>query len=673
MKTDARSVIACTCRGTIPVAAPALGEACGSLQAAAHELCRAEIGRFRAALGGGSLLVGCTQEAPAFRLEQEAAEGDAALSFVNLRETAGWSDEGDRALPKIAALVAEAQFLAGQPEQPTLALKSEGVTLIYGRDEVALEAAERLKKRLDLTVMLTGPARPDGTLATETAPLPLREAEYPVVRGTIRAARGHLGAFELEVSGYARGAPSARRALAFETPRDGAISRCDVIIDLSGGAPLFPSHAKRDGYLRPDPGDRLAVEAALFAASDLVGTFDKPRYVALESALCAHARSGQVGCTRCLDNCPTGAISPAGDAVAIDPYVCAGCGTCAAVCPTSAVRWAAPSAESVAGRLRAMLSAYYRAGGTEPPMLLVHDRAHGEPLIDMLARAGDGLPARAIPFCEPRVLGLDTLAAAFAYGAAEVRMLIGRPHRADRDALAREADLLDALLVPLGYGMGRVGVIDVDDPFLLGEALRAVPLRPAPRPAGFLPIGDKRDVTRQALNALHAAAPTPTEPIALPHGAPVGRIHVADGCTLCLSCVSVCPTSALRDAKERPAVSFIEDNCVQCGLCASTCPENVITLEPRATFGAARRDAIVLREEAPALCRNCGKPFGTKASIDRVAEKLVGQHWMFSDPSVVDRIYMCADCRVRSHARHGFDPYAGGPRPRTRTVDDYRG
>ena len=186
-------------------------------------------------------------------------------------------------------------------------------------------------------------------------------------------------------------------------------------------------------------------------------------------------------------------------------------------------------------------------------------------------------------------------------------------------------------------------------------------------------MGDKREIATQALTALHAAAPARAEAVALPAGAPIGRVTVAEGCTLCLACVSVCPTSALRDGGDRPALSFVEDACVQCGLCAATCPERVIGLEPRATFGLGRRAPVLLREEAPALCVACGKPFGVASSIDRVAAKLVGKHWMFSDPAVIARLRMCGDCRVVAQTRHGMDPYAGPPRPRTRTADDLDG
>src|SRR4030081_3063937 len=147
---------------------------------------------------------------------------------------------------------------------------------------------------------------------------------------------------------------------------------------MSGGAALFPAPDVRAGYLRADPGAPPAVLRAVLAARDLVGSFDKPRYVTVTEHLCAHSRSQIVGCTRCLDLCPTGAITPAGNHVAIDGAICAGCGQCAAVCPTGAASYALPPADALMRRLRLLLSAYRDAGG-ERAIVLLHDEPHGAP------------------------------------------------------------------------------------------------------------------------------------------------------------------------------------------------------------------------------------------------------------------------------------------------------
>src|SRR5205085_10185833 len=113
--------------------------------------------------------------------------------------------------------------------------------------------------------------------------------------------------------------------------------------------------------------------------------------------------------------------------------------------------------------------------------------------------------------------------------------------------------------------------------------------------------------------------PASVETIPLPAGAPIGAVEVAEGCTLCLACVSACPTGALSDDPDRPVLRFTEDACVQCGLCKATCPEKVITLVPRLAFGMTTR---VLKEEVPFPCIRCGKPFGVRSAIDRVMAKL---------------------------------------------------
>ena len=656
-------ILICSCEDTMPLDGAAVKRGCrGANVLTARQLCRAELEKFRAAAAGEApLIVGCTQEAPLF--SELAQAGSADISYVNIRETAGWSKDADAAGPKMAALLAAAAEPA--PDISFVSFNSEGVILIYGRDEQAIEAGNLLKDHLDVTVLIRPPA--------EVAPP--RVTDFPVVKGAIRSATGHLGAFELTVDGYAQPAPSSRGTLSFAAPRDGAVSRCDLMLDISGGAPLFTASDLRDGYLRADPADPAAVLKAVLRARDLVGSFDKPRYVAFTADLCAHSRSNIVGCTRCLDLCPTGAIAPAGDHVAIDPYVCAGCGQCAAVCPTGAAAYALPPADALMRKLRALLTAYREAGGRRP-LILIHDDAHGVPLIDALARFGDGLPANVLPVAVNEVtqVGLEVIAAAFAYGASAVRFLLRAKPRHDIAGLAKTLALAEPILLGLGFGNRRVATIETDDPDALGEALRAIESgESAPRPASFLPVGDKRDVMRLALRELQRAAPAPVDVVALPQGAPFGAVEInVEGCTLCLACVSACPTGALGDNPERPTLRFAEDACVQCGLCKATCPEKVITLKPQLDFRAATATARVLKQEEPFHCIRCNKPFGVKSTIERVAAKLEGKHWMFQNSAQrLEVIKMCEDCRVVAITEQQFDPYGAPPRPKARTTEDY--
>ena len=660
---DFSELLICSCEGTMPLDAEAIRRGCRGEATTATQLCHAELDRFRAiAAKDTPLTVGCTQQASQFS-EVAAKSGRASpVKFVNIRESAGWSSEATQAGPKMAALLAA----AAEPTPPvtSVQLESGGVVLVCGRDDAAVEAGQLLKDHLDVTVLIEPPA----TVA------PPRTSDFPVAKGRVRNAQGYLGAFELTVDDFAEAAPSSRGALAFGPSRNGARSSCDIILDLTGGPAFFPAADLRDGYLRADPGNPAAMLRAVLKARDLIGSFEKPRYVAYDATLCAHSRSKIVGCTRCLDLCPTAAITPAGDHVTIDANICAGCGQCTAACPTGAASYALPAEDVLMRKLRAMLMTYREAGGKQP-ILLVHDDSHGLPLIDALARFGDGLPAHVLPFAVNATtqVGLESVAAAFAYGTSAMRFLLRARPAHDLSGLHKTMALATSVLTGLGFGPGRIETIETDDPDLLAEALRAIPpMAPAPRPASFRPLGAKRGVLRFALSELHRAAPVPVSAITLPEGAPFGAVEIdVQGCTLCLSCVSACPTGALRDDPDRPMLRFVEDACVQCGLCQATCPEDVITLKPQIDFDAVRAPARILKEEEPFCCIRCSKPFGVKSTIERVVAKLEGKHWMYTGSSRrVHVIKMCEDCRVAVAAEEGFDPYGPQKQP-VRTTDDY--
>ena len=668
MKLRGRRILVCDCEKTMPLKADGLTATCRKAGAEGEadlntQLCRAQLENFQTALESGEpLLVACTQEAPLFSEVAQEAGFEAPLTFVNIRENAGWSQDAasDNARAKIAALLAAAAVEA-EPT-PTVSFESSGVCLVYGRDERTIEVAKQLAGRLEVTVLLSEP----GEIIPPTV------MDVPIFKGIIVQAQGHLGKFAINLNGYAAAAPSSQGALAFEAPRDNAYSECDLILDLTGGTPLFPAHERRDGYLRPDPDNPAAVQRALFTLSDMVGEFEKPRYVRYDPDICVHARSRKTGCTRCIDVCPASAITSAEDTVAIDPHICGGCGACASVCPTGAATYQLPAGDSVQQRLRALLEAYRSAGGSDP-VVLVHDGRHGTEMISLIARCGGGLPGNVLPFAVNEVtqIGLDFLAMALAYGACHVAILAGPDKAGELEGLAGQIGLAETLMEGLGFGAGRVHVLDQTDPTEVEAALNGLEGRVPPRAGSFLPMGGKRTRTMLALRHLHEVAPEPTDLLPLPPGAPFGNIQVdTGGCTLCLACVGACPTGALADDPDRPWIGFNEEACVQCGLCRNTCPESVITLEPRLNFTDEARGTVQLNQAQPFHCLRCGKPFGVQQTIERIADQLAEKHWMFSDSTQAERIGMCDDCRVIVQFNAPDDPFAGPPRPVVRTTDD---
>ncbi len=589
MEVNGKRLLVCDCNGTMPLDGKALAAACagggmppGDLEVHTF-LCRAQLAKFEAALRREQpVIVACTQEAPLFTEARAEAGLDTDIRFVNIREHAGWSDEAARATPKVAALLTEAALDA--PAVPTVTVKSAGVTLIYGCDATAIEAARQIADRLDCTVLLTSPG--------DVAPPSL--ADVPIFKGTLASAKGHMGAFDVVVDDYAPVIPSSRDVLRFEPPRHGAVSSCDLILDLSGGPPLFPAHERRDGYLRADPRDPAAVQRALFELVEMVGEFERPVYIAYDRSLCVHGRAGLRGCTACVDTCPTGAITSAGDHVDIDAFICAGCGGCASVCPTGAAAYAVPTRETLLERLHTVLATYARSGG-ETPVLLVHDGTHGEELIAALARRGRGLPAHVIPFHVTAVaqLGLDFFSLAVAYGASRLCLLIDPARGEETAGLVAQADLANRALAGLGYGATRVVLLTDGSADGLDRIIRMVPPSPARTVLFSLP-GGKRRATARALRHLHDTAPAPVDRVALPPGAPFGTIAVDSSCTLCLSCVTACPTGALLGTPERSRLAIVGEVCVQCGLCASACPEHSITPQPGLDFTPENQAARVL-------------------------------------------------------------------------------
>jgi len=504
---------------------------------------------------------------------------------------------------------------------------SHGRVLIVGEEAAALDVAQRLDEGLVATLFAPSEAKPaTGTVDGLT-----------VVRGGKPRLSGSLGAYTLTLGDAEEEPPSAVAML--------TQARFDLVLDL-GEPPLLHQEVLPPGYYAPR-GDPDALDRSIAELPEMCGEFEKPKFFNYDPEICAHGQRGIRGCTRCLEVCPAWAITSVGERISVDPKLCQGFGTCASVCPTGAITYAFPTTTDLLGYLRIVLSTYRDAGGSDP-LLVFYDGASATAVTEDLARR---LPETALPVELEEVgsLGMDAWLTCLVYGARRVIVLIGPDTPPSiGEVINREIAVAAAILEGMGYPGRVVEVVDSRDADAVAAAAVSEEAVVLERPARYAPPPEKRLLLRNAINHLLGQAPNLRKSVALPADAPFGQVKVDKGaCTLCMSCVAVCPTSALREGQGLPQLNFVESSCVQCGMCDKACPEDAISLEPRFLYDAEERSAWRrLHEEQPLCCISCGKPFATRSMLKVMMQKLEN-HWMFQSEADKRRLEMCDTCRVK--------------------------
>ena len=447
----------------------------------------------------------------------------------------------------------------------------------------------------------------------------LDRGEFEIVKGDEVILDGHLGDYQLHLS---LGKGSGQGIL------PSYVLKSDLILDLMA-PPLNSSPVKPFGYFQVggDPGE---IQAQIESLGEWVGVFEKPKYFDYQEDLCAHGHGRLTGCHACLDVCATQAIQSTGDKIVIDPYLCQGCGDCSSVCPSGAMNFVMPPRDRI---LEYFQQAMAGNEGKQVKIVATSDsesRGKGDDIIEVEVGAVGAF-------------GPELWLAIVANGARGVLLSKKGLNDLSIDQLESQMEWANELLSGLGYGSKLVGWDEEANSLSVSQWK-------GNEATGIVPLKDKRDVLNLALHRLCSNAPAEdAEVIRLPKTAPLGGIIVdTENCTLCMSCVNVCPAGALTAGNDQPLLGLVENKCVQCGMCREACPESVIQLDARLMVDREAASTVqVLHREDVFRCIECGKPFANVKMIETVLGKVSG-HPMFSSEAQRRRLKMCENCRVLS-------------------------
>jgi len=405
-----------------------------------------------------------------------------------------------------------------------------------------------------------------------------------------------------------------------------------LILDLLQPS-MWAMEVKPFGYFAVED-EPAQIKSVVEGLKDWVGLFEKPKYFTYEEQLCVHGFGQIQGCRSCLDVCSTEAIVSKGSRIEVDPYLCQGCGDCTTGCPSGALSYTWPGREVTLARI---LEEMRRLPGRE-----IDIRTESFNGVDGCDTTQLSLTVESIGSCGPEVW-----LAAIAYGATIVSLQREGLTKRSVCNLQHQMSWVNELLAGMGYGSGRIH-------WTHGAKEQAQPVTDCNIPAaGFAPFSDKRDVLNMALGHLGKYAPNQAKSVIdLPTGSPIGGLAInLEKCTLCMSCVNVCPASALHAGQELPQLRIIEMNCVQCGLCEQACPEGAVTLQPRWLADREKASSLQVLHEEPAFeCVECGQPFATQKMIDTILARVSGNP-LFNEERQRRRLMMCENCRIRDMIR----------------------
>ncbi len=541
-----------------------------------------------------------------------------------------------------------------RPEPAYHPLTAEGRIVIVG-GEGSTEFENGLSNRLSR--QLRDVAQPIGVFAPQGVYVDTAGFTR-VYRGRVLAIKGRLGDFHVQIE-EAGSSGAAREILADQ-----------VVVFADETTP--PVKAKTGCYVLSGPSSEAIDEVAV-RIRDLIGRFLKVVHVDYQADICAGGAANHEACGRCIPACPYEAVQRDPHQplrIQVDQMACEGCGACVSACPTSALRYTEPSPRELYARLAAYLEPRAEAE-MEAPVILFHCSESGRRTLTAAGETGLAYSPRVLPVEVPclRYVSAANMLTAFRMGAAGVGLLgcEACPH-GERELLHQNMDVCRLTLDAFGLSAARLALstaAEGDEVAAVTEIERFASKREA-SPIVWDGVLPRETAPREVLASAVAALieNTGREPgrVAFEDAHPFAVTTVREsGCTMCRSCVNVCPTHAFRFDEAASSLQLKQISCIACGLCEAVCPEHVIALQPELDLSRRSLDYQPVVQDALVGCSRCGKPFINQKALEAIETKLLSLDGLgdaFAGPRR-SLLRMCPDCRAVAammEVEQGWEP-----------------
>ena len=375
-------------------------------------------------------------------------------------------------------------------------------------------------------------------------------------------------------------------------------------------------------------GDFDDAHALLSTLNARLGAYTYRETLRFDSTYCQYENRREKCCAACADACPTFGIyaDDASKQLHFSAIDCVQCGACVALCPTGAIDFKESPTELLLRHVR-LFAGFF--------VLLIDEPS----LADLLPHA-PALPPSVLPFVVPELNALNAPALLGCVQESGASVALYKPNASD---VLQSAVAMTNAIVARAYA-DSVGVVLMQN----REEWNRLDSLATIADAKYLYTPRANEHTRKSFAERLRFVVKDRDLGVLPIEPTLryAQITLKEGCTLCLSCVGACNVGALIANEQYFTLSFNPSLCTTCGYCALSCPENVMNIEESGiALNAQWFVPHVLAQDSPFCCVECGKPFATARSVQKVRDMLAAN--FAGDARKLRSLECCPDCKVK--------------------------